>query len=163
MQHLIKTTYKRNVVMTYADTQLHPIKNLGDPYDQVWLSQVRSLGDLSAEDWGYGVGYDVVSAVGVKGLGSTKIGIGFGNVFQRGSLTNGSTKSILTYEKLIKTHKKKLADYIKNPSKYDNKGFLKNAPTDKIRDKIIKQRINHLRKEINTFENNIKKIKKGEL
>lgn len=45
--------------------------------------------------------------------------------------------------------------------KYDNKGFLRNAPNDAVRQKIIQTRVNHLKHEIKTFENNIQKIING--
>lgn len=46
--------------------------------------------------------------------------------------------------------------------KFDNKGFLKNAPNDAVRQKIIQSRINHLNQEIQTFQNNIQKILNGQ-
>lgn len=46
--------------------------------------------------------------------------------------------------------------------KFDNKGFLKNAPNDAVRQKIIQSRINHLNQEIKTFQNNIQKIRNGQ-
>jgi len=46
--------------------------------------------------------------------------------------------------------------------KFDNKGFLKNAPSDAVRQKIIQGRINHLQQEISTFQNNIQKILNGQ-
>ena len=39
--------------------------------------------------------------------------------------------------------------------KFDNKGFLKNALNDAIRQKIIQSQINHLNQEIQTFQNSI--------
>jgi len=41
-------------------------------------------------------------------------------------------------------------------------GHLKNAPNDAVRQKIIQSRINHLEKEIQTFQNNIQKILSGQ-
>ena len=52
---------------------------------------------------------------------------------------------------------------LENPDAYDNQGFLKNAPNEEIRQKIIQSRINHLKKEIQTFKDNIEKIKNGTL
>ena len=73
-------------------------------------------------------------------------------------LTSSQLKSIRTLEKRIEEHKKKLADFIKDPMKYDNQGFLKNAPNDAVRQKIIESRIKHLQHEIKTFQDNIQKI-----
>ena len=52
----------------------------------------------------------------------------------------------------------KLKAYKANPWKFDNMGYLKNAPNDAVRQKIIQSRINHLEKEIQTFQNNIHNI-----
>lgn len=59
-----------------------------------------------------------------------------------------------TAQQVIK-HKIKLAEYLKNPDKYDNKGFLKNAKTTAERNNIIKTRADHLRDEIKMFEESI--------
>lgn len=74
-----------------------------------------------------------------------------------GNLTKSQLKSISSLEGHIATHQTKLAEYIKNPMKFDNKGFLKNAPNDAVRQKVIQSRINHLQQEIQTFKNNIQK------
>jgi hypothetical protein len=50
----------------------------------------------------------------------------------------------------------------KNPDAYDNKGILKNAPNEQVRDRIINGRIQHLEHEIKTFKGNIDKIMNGE-
>ena len=55
-------------------------------------------------------------------------------------------------------HIDKLEKYKQNPMKYDNKGFLKNAPTEQVKQKIMNTRITHLEKEIQTFYNNIVKL-----
>ena len=54
----------------------------------------------------------------------------------------------------------KLKAFKKNPNKFDNKGFLKNAKNKEQRNNIIKGRVNHLKKEIKTAKGNIRKIKK---
>ncbi|HMP03759.1 MAG TPA: hypothetical protein PKC45_14775 [Gemmatales bacterium] len=56
-------------------------------------------------------------------------------------------------------HQKKLADYIKNPDAFDNQGFLKNAPTPEIRQKIIDGRVKHLQGEIDNFLKQIEALK----
>lgn len=52
-------------------------------------------------------------------------------------------------------------DYLADPDAYDNKGFLKNAPTEEVRQRIIDGRTRHLRKEIQTFHDNIAKINRS--
>jgi RHS repeat-associated protein len=77
---------------------------------------------------------------------------------QGGSLTKAQQKSVGSLKNQIEKHKEKLAEYVKDPAKFDNKGFLKNAPNDAVRQKIIQSRVEHLQKEINTFQQNIDKI-----
>jgi uncharacterized protein RhaS with RHS repeats len=77
---------------------------------------------------------------------------------QGGSLTKAQQKSIESLKNQIEKHKEKLAEYVKDPAKFDNKGFLKNAPNDAVRQKIIQSRVEHLQKEIKTFQQNIDKI-----
>jgi hypothetical protein len=78
------------------------------------------------------------------------------------SLTKSQLKSIISLEGQIAKHQSKLAEYIKDPMKFDNMGFLKNAPNDAVKQKIIQSRINHLNQEISTFQNNIQKILNGQ-
>ncbi|MFI5709914.1 Hint domain-containing protein, partial [Kribbella sp. NPDC051620] len=78
-----------------------------------------------------------------------------------GDLTPRQLKTIDTYNALIEEHEAKLRDYLANPDAYDNKGFLKNAPSDAVRQRIIDGRAKHLRTEIETFRNNIAKITGG--
>ncbi len=72
-------------------------------------------------------------------------------------LTTADSRAIKSLEDLILKHQQKLKNWIENPSKYDDKGFLKNAPADRI-EKIIESRIRHLEHEIKTFQDNIKKV-----
>ncbi|NLO43052.1 MAG: hypothetical protein GX109_08505 [Bacteroidales bacterium] len=46
--------------------------------------------------------------------------------------------------------------------KFDNNSYLKNAPNEAARQRIIQSRIKHLEKEIQTFKGNIIKILNGE-
>ena len=78
------------------------------------------------------------------------------------NLTKSQLKSIASLEGQIAKHQTKLAEYIKDPMKFDNMGFLKNAPNDAVRQKIIQSRINHLNQEIQTFQNNIQRILNGQ-
>ena len=61
------------------------------------------------------------------------------------------------YKKMLE-HVEKLEKYKQNPYKFDNQGFLKNAPSDAVRNRIIQARVSHLEKEIQAFYNNIIKI-----
>lgn len=76
-------------------------------------------------------------------------------------LTNSQIKSISSYKDLIARHQQKLAEYIKDPMKFDNKGLLKNAPSEAVRQRIIDSRVKHLETEIKTFQDNIQKILNG--
>jgi hypothetical protein len=65
-------------------------------------------------------------------------------------------------EKQLKEHIKKLENYRRNPDKYDNKDFLKNAKDNpELRKKIIDSRIRSLEHQIKTFRETIKKLKGG--
>lgn len=77
------------------------------------------------------------------------------------SLSKTQLRSISSLESQITKHEEKLAEYIKDPLKFDNKGFLKNALNEAVRQRIIRSRINHLEREIKTFQNNIQKIING--
>lgn len=92
-----------------------------------------------------------VSAIVVKGT------------LARGALSTTQKVAIRGQKKFIKSETKKLRAYIKNPDKFDNKGFLKNAPSKEVREKIISTRIKHLKTEIKSAKQNIKKIKSGEI
>lgn len=70
-------------------------------------------------------------------------------------LTPSQQSSVNSYQKGIAEHQKKLIDYKANPDAFDNKGFLKNAPNNQIRQKIIDSRIMHLENEIKTFQKNM--------
>jgi predicted RNase H-like nuclease (RuvC/YqgF family) len=72
-----------------------------------------------------------------------------------GKKAKSKEKSIRSLRDRIREHEDKLARYKKNPDAYDNQGYLKNAPNETIRQKIIEKRIRHLEHEINTFKKNI--------
>lgn len=61
---------------------------------------------------------------------------------------------------LINEHEAKLADYIKDPYAYDNKGVLKNAANDEIRNNIINGRIASLNKQIAKQKGELNKVLK---
>ena len=73
-------------------------------------------------------------------------------------LTPSQQRSVSSYQKRVAEHQKKLADYRANPDAFDNKGLLKNAPSEQIRQRIIEGRVRHLEKEIQTFQENIDKV-----
>jgi RHS repeat-associated protein len=70
-------------------------------------------------------------------------------------------KSIKSLQDRIAEHEQKLEDYKANPDAYDNKDFLKNAPSQEIRDRIIQGRIKHLENEINEFKKQLKNLQGG--
>lgn len=51
------------------------------------------------------------------------------------SLGKSNSKSIASLEEMIAEHEAKLANYVQDPWKHDNKGFLKNTPNDMVRQK----------------------------
>lgn len=69
-------------------------------------------------------------------------------------------KSKESYERLIEEHEQKLEEYINDPLAHDNKGILKNAPNDEIRNKIIQGRVQALEKQIKKQQGELQKITK---
>lgn len=61
-------------------------------------------------------------------------------------------RAVRSLKQQVADHQKKLADYLKNPDAFDNKGLLKNAPTPEIR---------HLQQEIKAFQDQIDQIIRG--
>ena len=132
---------------------------------------VARIPEMSAVEMGHDAGFFTVKAgesvllsKGAGSLGSLVREASGVSRAARGvtNLTKSQLKSIASFEKQIATHTQKLKDFKANPMKFDNKGFLKNAPNDAVRQKIIQGRINHLQQEINTFQNNIQKILNGQ-
>ncbi|MDR1008280.1 MAG: hypothetical protein LBL65_06985 [Campylobacteraceae bacterium] len=79
---------------------------------------------------------------------------GLGKLTEK-TLTAQELKSIRSYEKLIAEHEKKIIDFKTNPT---IRSDMENLSPDIIRAQQVK-RIEHLEKEIQTFKNNINKIK----
>jgi hypothetical protein len=77
-------------------------------------------------------------------------------------LSLSEQRAVASLQQRIVEHQQKLSDYIRNPDAFDNLGFLKNAPTPEIRERIIQGRINHLNQEINAFQNQINQILQGQ-
>ena len=101
----------------------------------------------------------VDAAIGVAaGAGGKLLSKGV-SALGENTLSKVEQKSISSLEKNIAEHQQKLNEYIKDPMKFDNKNVLKNAPSNEVKDKIIAGRVKHLEKEINTFKENIQKIK----
>ena len=55
----------------------------------------------------------------------------------------------------MKEHEEKLEAYKKNPYEGDNAGLLKNACSEEVRTKIIRERIDKLGKQIKGFQGQI--------
>lgn len=106
-----------------------------------------------------GADYDVKDALIDAALGAAGAGIVSKldkiNDLRRASRAvdgvGDAAKGVSKLETRIAEHIKKLEDYKANPDAFDNKGFLKNAPTDEIRERIINGRIKHLEDEIKAF------------
>jgi chromosome segregation ATPase len=64
------------------------------------------------------------------------------------------TKSIRSLSDKIAEHRKKLDDYVKDPDKFDHKGFLKDAPPER-RQKIIDGRKKHLEGEVSEWQKQV--------
>ncbi len=68
-------------------------------------------------------------------------------------------KSLDSLASRLAEHQAKLNAYRANPDALDNKGLLRNAPTQEIRDQIIQRRIQILERDIKHFETQIEKVK----
>jgi predicted outer membrane protein len=78
-----------------------------------------------------------------------------------GKLSQQAQKTSSSLNKRLEEHRQKLQDYIKNPDAFDNKGFLRNAPSQEVRERIIQGRIRHLENEIQNFEKQIADLLDG--
>lgn len=67
-------------------------------------------------------------------------------------------KAIESLQEHVAEHEEKLREYMANPDAFDNKGILKNAPTEEIRQRIIDGRIRHLQHEINNWKEQIERL-----
>ena len=74
-------------------------------------------------------------------------------------LTKSQLKGIKSLEKQIQKHQQKLGDFKANPTVRPG---MEKLPKDVIK-RQQDARVKHLEIEINTFKNNIEKIKNGEL
>lgn len=58
----------------------------------------------------------------------------------------------------VEAHKKKLDDFKRDPDAHDNRDFLKNAPSQETRERIIEGRIRNLERQIENFQKQIDDI-----
>jgi RHS repeat-associated protein len=76
-------------------------------------------------------------------------------------LSKEALKSIRSLQERLVEHVNKLRDFVKNPDAFDNKGFLKGAPSQEVRDRIIQGRVKHLEQEIRNFAQQIGRLRGG--
>ncbi len=81
------------------------------------------------------------------------------NAAESGGLTSSEESALASLEERLEEHLQKLEDYLNNPDAYDNKGYLKNATSDEIRQSIIDGRARHLQSEIENFQKQIDALK----
>lgn len=67
-------------------------------------------------------------------------------------------KSLRSLRQRLREHEAKLDAYRRNPDAFDNKGYLRNAPSPEVRKRIIEGRIKHLEGEIQNFRRQIESI-----
>ena len=136
------------------------------PYDESLEKSMNRINSWKLNNQAFKISENVKALQGLSEQANVYLGViffasGIKGIKGGANLTKAQLKSISSLKSQIAQHKKKLAEYIKDPMKFDNKGFLKNAPNDAVRQKIIQTRINHLNHEIQTFQKNIKKILNG--
>jgi hypothetical protein len=76
-------------------------------------------------------------------------------------LSKEALKGIRSLEQRALEHRTKLDAFRRNPDAFDNKGYLKNAPSAEVREQIIQGRIRHLENEIRNFEQQIERLRSG--
>ncbi len=77
------------------------------------------------------------------------------------ALSREASRSIASLERRLAEHRAKLEAYKRNPDAFDNQGFLRNAPSQEVREQIIQGRIRHLEQEIRNFEQQIGRLLGG--
>ena len=77
------------------------------------------------------------------------------------TLDANTRRTIRSLEKNIREHQKKLDEYSANPEAHDNRGLLRNAPTEEVKQRIIEGRIRHLEQEIRNWRNDIRRLRGG--
>ena len=101
-----------------------------------------AAGMASGAAWGLGAGKAITSALFSENASAGRSGGGESN-----------TRDL---QGRLDAHRQKLEAYRRDPDAFDNKGFLKNAPNEEIRNRIIQGRIRHLETEIRAFEKGIR-------
>jgi hypothetical protein len=131
----------------------------------------NAAGALRGAAWGGGIGGSIAGILGSetgpgdipivlagRWIGAT-IGAAIGDWLTGPDIVNSLTpeeeKTIRSLEKNIEEHRQKLDDYRQDPDAYDNQGFLKNAASEEIRERIIQGRIDHLENEIANWQRQI--------
>jgi hypothetical protein len=82
-------------------------------------------------------------------------------LFGSKGLSKEALKSIRSLEQRALEHRTKLDAFRRNPDAFDNKGFLRNAPSPEVRERIIQGRLRHLEQEIRNFEQQIERLRGG--
>lgn len=153
----------------HRESSAPPEKSLLDTAGE-WITDYFDYnGDGQIAGWDYALGvadigitiFDIVTIPSGEGVAAHLALKGGARAVAKNTtktLSKQEIKSIKTYKKLIIEHQSKLTKYSINPSKYDNTGILKNAPTQQIRNNIIESRKQHLKHEIKTFHKNINNI-----
>jgi hypothetical protein len=77
------------------------------------------------------------------------------------TLTASEQRAVSSLQRRIAEHTEKLEAYRANPDAYDNRGFLENASSPEIRQRIIDGRVNHLETEMRGWQDQIDKILGG--
>jgi hypothetical protein len=76
-------------------------------------------------------------------------------------LSTEAQRTVRNLERRLTEHREKLDAFRRNPDAFDDKGFLKNAPSAEVRERIIQGRIRHLENEIANFETWIRRTMDG--
>jgi hypothetical protein len=70
-------------------------------------------------------------------------------------------RSVRSLEKRLIEHREKLDAYREDPDAFDNENLLRDAPSEEIRERIIRGRIRHLEQEISSFAEQLRKLLGG--
>ena len=130
----------------------------------VGISLLTDSNKANAPTHGVTASPDALDALNfIPGGGQAKTAMVAGTIIKVGikkQLSTSEKKAIRGLKSQIKEHKQKLSNFKSNPDKFDNKGFLKNAPAER-RNRIINSRVRRLQGQIDTFKKDIKSIQNG--
>jgi hypothetical protein len=93
----------------------------------------------------------VAGGLATAGYGAVVTAVSTNHLMSQSNGGQGSDFDTRGLERQLAEHERKLAEYKANPEAHDNKGFLKNAPSEEARNKIIKSRIRNLEGQIDNF------------